>query len=67
MKSLFTVIFLFIACLGLYAQRQTDSNTPLHLLQPAYKTPYGKQEVKDVVAVLDKVYNYLNENTRRVW
>jgi rhamnogalacturonyl hydrolase YesR/lysophospholipase L1-like esterase len=54
---------LLIFCLGLSAQKQTDSNTPLHLLKPDYKTPYGKPEVKDIVAVLDRIYDYLNENT----
>jgi rhamnogalacturonyl hydrolase YesR len=57
--------FLFLFINGL-AQKQTDTNTPLHLLKPDYKTPYGKPEVKDVVAVLDRVYNYLNANTPTV-
>jgi rhamnogalacturonyl hydrolase YesR len=63
MKQIFTCILLLIECLFLQAQKQTDSNTPLHLLKPDYKTPYGKPEVKDIVAVIDRVYNYLNENT----
>lgn len=53
-------------CQQVFAQKQTDTNTPLHLLKPDYKTPYGKPEVKDVVAVLDRVYNYLDDNTPAV-
>jgi unsaturated rhamnogalacturonyl hydrolase len=66
MRTIITSAFLLIYCLGLHAQKQTDSNTPLHLLKPDYKTPYGKPEVKDIVAVLDRMYNYLNENTPAV-
>jgi rhamnogalacturonyl hydrolase YesR len=40
-----------------------DVTTPLHLLKPAYVTPYGETKPADVKAVLDKVYNYLNANT----
>jgi len=40
-----------------------DSTTPLHLLKPDYPTPYGETKPADVKAVLDKVYNYLNETT----
>ena len=40
-----------------------DSTTPLHLLKPEYPTPYGEIKPMDVKAVLDRVYNYLNEST----
>ena len=40
-----------------------DVTTPLHLLKPAYVTPYGETKPADVKAVLDKVYNYLNAST----
>lgn len=46
-----------------FAQKVTDSNTPLHLLQPNYDVPYGKPEVNEITAVLDRVYNYLNNAT----
>jgi unsaturated rhamnogalacturonyl hydrolase len=40
-----------------------DVTAPLHLLKPAYVTPYGETKQADVKAVLDRVYNYLNEAT----
>lgn len=40
-----------------------DSNTPLHLLQPAYKVPYGPLSVKDVKDDMDRVLHYLEANT----
>lgn len=44
-------------------EEMTDSNTPLHLLQPDYPTPYGAPEVSEVKAVLDRVKGYLEETT----
>ncbi len=40
-----------------------DTNTPLHLMQPDYPTPYQIPDEKDVVAAMNKIYNYLNVNT----
>ncbi len=57
------IFFLFVFPSTIGAQNATDSNTPLHLLQPDYEVPYGKPEVKDIVSVLDKVYFYLNNTT----
>ena len=52
---------------GVYAQKKklviNDSNTPLHLLKPDYKVPYGELSVDDVKAELDKVLNYLKNST----
>ncbi|MFB6317962.1 glycoside hydrolase family 105 protein [Saccharicrinis sp. FJH54] len=44
-------------------QKQTDSNTPLHLMQPDYETPYQKPQEADIVKVLDRVYAYLSATT----
>jgi len=66
MKLIISISCILILNLCLHAQKQTDSNTPLHLLKPDYKTPYGKPEIKDITAVLDRIYNYLNENTPAV-
>ncbi|AGA77896.1 putative unsaturated glucuronyl hydrolase [Echinicola vietnamensis DSM 17526] len=41
----------------------TDTNTPLHLLQPDYPVPYGFPEEKEVKAVIDRVYEYLDSTT----
>ena len=57
---------LFLAGLGAYAQKKNamnDSNTPLHLLQPEYKVPYGELSVKDIKSDMDRILHYLEVNT----
>lgn len=39
-----------------------DSNTPLHLLQPDYKNPYGVVDKNNVKKDLDRILNYLLRN-----
>ena len=63
MKHLFTFVLFAISCLFLHAQKQTDSNTPLHLLQPAYQIPYGVPHVTGITKVLETVHAYLDRNT----
>ncbi|MDN3669481.1 glycoside hydrolase family 88 protein [Echinicola jeungdonensis] len=41
----------------------TDTNTPLHLLEPDYPVPYGHPEEKEVKEVLDRIYKYLDSTT----
>jgi len=41
----------------------TDTNTPLHLLQPDYPVPYGMVKKEEVKVVIDRVRNYLAEVT----
>jgi unsaturated rhamnogalacturonyl hydrolase len=59
--------FLLIFCQNLLAQRNetkaNDSNTPLHLLQPDYPTPYGKPSVESVTAVLSRIHGFLDTVT----
>lgn len=52
-------------CVGAQKKKQilNDSNTPLHLLQPAYKVPYGVVDESDVKIVMDRVLHYLEECT----
>lgn len=38
-----------------------DSNTPLHLMQPAYDNPYGIPVETEVKAVMDRVLNYITD------
>ncbi|MDE5870816.1 MAG: glycoside hydrolase family 88 protein [Muribaculaceae bacterium] len=40
-----------------------DSTTPLHLLQPDYKTPYGQLNPDSVKADVDRVFNYIESVT----
>ena len=43
--------------------RVTDSNTPLHLLQPDYPVPYGPVKAEDIMAVLNRIFTYLDSST----
>jgi len=59
-----TVLMLLIASFGLHAQKVTnDSQTPLHLLQPAYTIPYGELSVSSVKAKTDVILKYLQAST----
>lgn len=40
-----------------------DSTSPLHLLAPDYKTPYGKLTADSVKADIDRVFAYIDEVT----
>lgn len=42
---------------------QNDSNTPLHLMQPAYKIPYGVPKAEDIKADLTKVLHFTDAET----
>ena len=63
MKIILTIVFVWIACYSVQAQKVTDSTSPLHLMKPDYETPYGKPEVKSITEVLDRIYNYLGQVT----
>jgi rhamnogalacturonyl hydrolase YesR len=43
--------------------RVNDSNTALHLLQPNYPVPYGPAKAEDIIAVLDRIYTFLDSST----
>ncbi len=60
-----TALLMIITCT--YAQKKTgkvnDSNTPLHLMQPDYKTPYGELTPQEIKSEMDRVLHYLEHNT----
>jgi len=61
---LVTILLLFIASFDLHAQKvANDSQTPLHLLQPAYTIPYGELSVSSVKAKTDVILKYLQATT----
>jgi unsaturated rhamnogalacturonyl hydrolase len=66
-KTCFAILLLQAGTLVCYGQntpaKANDVTTPLHLLKPAYATPYGETKPADVKAVLDKVYHYLDATT----
>lgn len=60
--SVLTIAF----TLPIQAQHQepiNDINTPLHLLQPDYRTPYGIPNPKQVKSTLDKVFHFIAQAT----
>jgi rhamnogalacturonyl hydrolase YesR len=44
-------------------QKITDSNTALHAIQPDYPVPYGPVKAEDVMAVLNRIFAYLDAST----
>jgi len=69
MKKNLILSFIAVCILALNSQAQnlpvkiTDSNTPLHLLQPDYPVPYGPAKVEDIVSVLNRIYTFLDAST----
>ncbi len=58
------LILVFALGSNLYAQEKiTDTNTPLHLIQPDYPVPYGEIRQEETQEVLNRVYGYLKEVT----
>lgn len=45
------------------AEEVNDSTTPLHLLKPEYKVPYGELTADEVKAALERVFTYCDANT----
>lgn len=58
------ILTLLFASVSLFAQNVTnDSQTPLHLLQPAYTIPYGELSVSTVKSKTDLILKYLQAST----
>lgn len=65
MKSI-TLILCLGFVLSVYGQQKepaNDFNTPLHLLQPAYRNPYGVPSPESVKETLNRVLFYLEKET----
>lgn len=63
---LISIILVIVAGMSIPALSQlnvTDTNTPLHAMQPDYPVPYGPMKAEDVKAVLNRLYSYLDETT----
>jgi unsaturated rhamnogalacturonyl hydrolase len=64
MKNIKLITLLIVStCVKIQAQKLNDSSSPLHLMKPDYETPYEKPEIKNITEILDRVYNYLDQNT----
>lgn len=57
------IILLLLVPFYISAQQVNDTNTPLHALQPDYKTPYTPARAADVKLVMDRVLGYLEKVT----
>lgn len=44
-------------------QKITDTNTQLHALQPDYPVPYGAPDQKEIIATIDRLFNYIDAST----
>lgn len=68
-RNFILLLFLttFFVCSNVWGQKKkevrNDSNTPLHLLQPDYKTPYGVLNAEEIKRSIDKVFGYVERNT----
>ena len=57
-------LMLTLSCCSLaMAQQVNDSNTPLHLMKPAYKHGYGVPAAQEVKQTMDCVLHYLQQVT----
>lgn len=56
---------LFTQCTQQKPQQEevNDMTTPLHLLKPDYKIPYGETTKEDVSAALERIFKYVDEQT----
>jgi rhamnogalacturonyl hydrolase YesR/lysophospholipase L1-like esterase len=69
MKNKFLVILTGLSCIvpaSMSQEKKTavnDSNTPLHLLPPEYKTPYGVLSAEKIKSDLDRIHAYLTTCT----
>lgn len=64
--SIFAAALALTACpvLGQTAEEEVnDLTTPLHLLKPDYKVPYGEATQADVKAALDRIFAYVDKQT----
>jgi rhamnogalacturonyl hydrolase YesR len=65
----FTITLFCFLSISLQAQtiapkeKMNDFNTPLHLMKPEYKTPYGVSKTEEVKAVMDHVLLFLENAT----
>ena len=70
MKKLLAFAFTFVLAsapvMAVDPQEVSDTKTPLHLLKPDYKVPYGELTVEGVKADLDRVFNYIDKVTPAV-
>ena len=72
-NKMYDLIVVFVLCLAYPSlctaqEPVNDVTAPLHLLQPEYPTPYGVKSIEEIITTLDRVYDYLeNESASRLF
>ncbi|MCF0243614.1 MAG: glycoside hydrolase family 88 protein [Bacteroidaceae bacterium] len=66
MKNILLSLTLSLALSPAFAQEVNDATTPLHLMKPAYKIPYGVPKKAEVKADIDRILTYLEGTTPMV-
>ena len=57
-------LMLLLAFVGVAkAQEVNDMTTPLHLLKPDYKIPYGETTKQEVSDALERIFRYVDSET----
>ena len=62
-EHLFCIVIGILCSIQAGAQEKDDVNTPLHLLPANYPTPYKAPDKVLVKGTLDRIFNYINQNT----
>ena len=62
-EHLFCIVIGILCSIQVGAQEKDDVNTPLHLLPANYPTPYKAPDKVLVKGTLDRIFNYINQNT----
>ena len=67
-KCFFAMAFCFASVLQEASAQQVvnDNNTPLHLMQPAYRVGYGVPTAESVKQTIDRVLRYIDSETPAV-
>ena len=63
LKFQFLLFALSASAAGINAQQINDSNTPLHLMKPAYRVGYGVSTAESVKLTMDRVLRYIDSET----
>ena len=57
------ISIILLSSVPTFAQQINDSNTPLHLMQPQYLSPYGVSTQQAIKQKMDLVLHYLKQST----
>ena len=63
MKRLYLLFIICYLSFSPAGAQVNDSNTPLHLMKPAYKVGYGVSKPEEVKQVMDRVLQYIGSVT----